>query len=38
MFVVTMFVSRFVVRISGNQTNVTITILPPDGRNIGFHI
>jgi len=35
---VMMFVSRFVVHINGNQTKTTVTISPPDGRNVRMHI
>jgi len=35
---VTMFVSRFVFHINGNQTKITVTISPTDGRIVGKHI
>jgi len=35
---VTMFVSRFVFYINGNQTKITVPISPPDGRNVEMHI
>jgi hypothetical protein len=31
---VDLFVSRFVVRVNGNQTKITVTILPLDDRNV----
>jgi hypothetical protein len=35
---VDLFVSRFVVRMNGNQTKITVTILPPDDRIVVLHV